>query len=560
MNLTVALTGMLPAIVLVSAVLTAAASASLLRLYRRAVLRSMGAHAGTATAPQPPRKSEEPQVARPSPLEVVSAANGFPVTGYAHSGYDRAAQSLRQAAWVYAVGGLVYALVLATPWMVVTEDGFLIGRFLWLVACYAWPIVLALGLLAAISRGEWLAIVGAYFALLSAIGMYGLLRSPDLTAGQLALFWLFANGAETVLLLAFLNRRVRAVGPLVLVFMVAGVTGAFLFIDVARRSDAFLRAIVAVGDAVGLGATALFVLMHVIGFAAFAVLGWWLLRWIGRRYQAKRMSDQSLTLDALWLLFGVLQPITLVFEGWAWIFTGPAAFAVYKLVTRVGFALLQGEDSSELRAPMLLLLRVFSLGRRSERLFDVLSKRWLRAGSIGLIAGPDLVTTAVAPHEFLEFIGGRLSRQFVQGETDLERRLSALDTRPDPDGRFRVNEFFCHADTWQMTMQRLARAAEAVVMDLRSFSRANQGCVYELEQLLAAVALDRVLFVVDASTDRTFLEQTLKDLWQRVPAGSPNRALARPTARLFEAREQSSGMAKRLLTLLFAGERPAAAV
>ena len=38
-------------------------------------------------------------------------------------------------------------------------------------------------------------------------------------------------------------------------------------------------------------------------FAILAVLGWELLPLLGRRYQQKRMSDQSLTLDAMWLIF-----------------------------------------------------------------------------------------------------------------------------------------------------------------------------------------------------------------------------------------------------------------
>ncbi|MGZ8198991.1 MAG: hypothetical protein ACXW2L_20470 [Burkholderiales bacterium] len=50
------------------------------------------------------------------------------------------------------------------------------------------------------------------------------------------------------------------------------------------------------------------------------------------------MRDQSLILDAMWLLFGVVQSITFAFEGWLWAFTGLAAFAVYKVVTRIGFA------------------------------------------------------------------------------------------------------------------------------------------------------------------------------------------------------------------------------
>jgi hypothetical protein len=554
MSLTVALTGMLPAIVLISAALTAVTSAALLWLYRRAVLRSMAAT--TAAAAPPPLGSGARRAAPPPPLEVVGVA----ATSGGSPGYERAAQSLRQAAWVYVAGGLAYALVLSAPWMLVVEGGFALTRLLFMTVVYGWPTALALGLLLATSRGQWLAILGVYFALLAAVGVYALVRNDELTVGQTALFWLIANGAETVLLLAFLNRRVRAVGPLVLAFMLAGVTGAFLLVNLGDASEPLLRAFVTVGSALGLDALGTLVLIHLLGFAVFALLGWWVLRWLGRRYEAKRTSDQRLTFDALWLLFGVGQSISLVFEGWAWIFTGLVGFAAYKLVTWAGFALVGAGKPPQTRPPMLLLLRVFALGRRSERLFDVLAKRWLRAGSIGLIAGPDLVTTVIEPHEFLGFVGGRLARQFVQGEADLDQRLARLDTRPDPDGRYRVNEFFCHADTWQPTMRQLARASQVVLMDLRSFSRTNQGCVYELGELLAAVPLDRVVFVVDASTDRPFLEATLQDLWQRIPAGSPNRAFPAPRARLFEVRGSSAGMLRTLLALLFAGgsEPPAA--
>ena len=51
MNSTVTLTGALPAVVIVSAVLTAMVSAFLLWLYRRAVVRAMTAQAGVAEVP-----------------------------------------------------------------------------------------------------------------------------------------------------------------------------------------------------------------------------------------------------------------------------------------------------------------------------------------------------------------------------------------------------------------------------------------------------------------------------------------------------------------------------
>jgi hypothetical protein len=199
---------------------------------------------------------------------------------------------------------------------------------------------------------------------------------------------------------------------------------------------------------------------------------------------------------------------------------------------------------------MLLLLRVFALGRRSERVFDTVSKWWRHMGSIGLIAGPDLVTSSVEPHEFLSFLGGRLSRRFVQDEADLDRRLAEMDRKADPDTRYRVTEFFCHADTWQMTMRLLAKESTSVLMDLRSFSGANQGCVYELKQLLNTVDLRRIGFLVDETTDLPFLEETLRRLWEGIDAGSPNLEVEAPTVYLFHAGDQSAGSLKALVVML----------
>jgi hypothetical protein len=55
------------------------------------------------------------------------------------------------------------------------------------------------------------------------------------------------------------------------------------------------------------------------------------------------------------------------------------------------------------------------LGKVSQRLFDALDKHWRHVGSIQMIAGPDLATTTVEPHEFLDFLRGRLARRFIDG-------------------------------------------------------------------------------------------------------------------------------------------------
>lgn len=174
-----------------------------------------------------------------------------------------------------------------------------------------------------------------------------------------------------------------------------------------------------------------------------------------------------------------------------------------------------------------------------------------------MIAGPDLVTSTIEAHEFLDFVRGRLDRQFVTGAADLEARMAAIETTRDPDGRYRVNEFFCHADTWQMTMERLASTTDVVLMDVRGFSRTNQGVIFELGRLLDGVPLSRVVLLVDQTTDRAFLETTLQSLWSNLSASSPNQTNRSPIARLFAMDGQSGGELRALLRVLTQVESPA---
>ena len=416
--------------------------------------------------------------------------------------------------------------------------------------------VLAVLLVAAYDRSRRWQVLGVYFGVFAALMAIAVARNPDLGLWQLPLYWVLTNGAESILLMTFLLRPIRAVGPLVLTFLLMVAIGSQTLLSVAAANGAVFRKIAGIGFGLGLSGTGVFFGMILLGIAVFAALGWPLLRWIGRRYEAKKFSDQSITIDSMFLLFAVVQSIGLAFQGALWILTGLVAFAAWKAVALLGFRLTRGRAGPP---RTLLLLRVFRLGKRSEQLFDKLRKHWQSAGSISMIAGPDLVTTTVEPHEFLEFVSGRLGRQFVSGTADLDRRIAAMDTAADPDGRYRINEFFCRANTWQMTMQRVAAASDAVLMDLRSFSPSNQGCLYELGQLLDGVELRRVVFLVDETTDRTFLEAALMRLWGQLSADSPNRHATAPAARLFRIRRQSEQALAGLLGHLLVSTPQAAA-
>jgi len=540
------LPGQLLAILLLATAFTLPVSMGLLRLYRRAVLRSMRARSDSREieSPETSTSPNGPTQAAPE-LVVLDHASSIAVGPAAEGTYSRLLRDPWRAAAIYAAAGLCFAAVMAAAFLI--PIGFSPFRFLSIFWIFAWPVVLTVNLVAAATWRARLATASVYFLVFAVLGAITLIRSPDSSWGQLIALWLIINLPATVLLLVFLNRRIRAVGPLVLAFMTLAVAGSQLALSIVGSDEGLLRSITGLGLAIGLEAVGIFIGLMVLGFIAFGLAGWLTLRWIGHRYERKNISDQSITLDAIWLFLGVAQSISLlIFAGVAWIFSGLLAFVIYKIVVRAGFSLLNREVSTE-ETPELLLLRVFSLGRRSERLFDALATSWRHVGSIRLIAGPDLATTTVEPHEFLDFLGGKLARRFIDGPKALDLRISEADLEPDRDGRFRVNDFFCHDDTWRMVLSRLVSESDAVLMDLRGFSPQNRGVAFEINEIVNVVSLERVVFVVDDTTDERFLHETARRAWDQMRPASPNRASTSGGLRLFRFTGSRGGELRQLL-------------
>ncbi len=127
-----------------------------------------------------------------------------------------------------------------------------------------------------------------------------------------------------------------------------------------------------------------------------------------------------------------------------------------------------------------------------------------------MIAGADLAGRVIDPGDIVTFAGGRLRDQFVRDGADLQRQLEKLGETRDPDGRYRINKFFCTADSWQAAVMALMRRSAVVLMDLRGFTQQNSGCLFELQTLAASRKLDRTLCVVDKTTDIPLLRSILQ--------------------------------------------------
>jgi hypothetical protein len=274
-------------------------------------------------------------------------------------------------------------------------------------------------------------------------------------------------------------------------------------------------------------------------------------RLIGLRYRAKATSDQELFLDGWWAVFTVIQAAIFLIRGGSVVMLASlAAFPAYYLTKRT---LLRLTRAGPPEPVPLLLLRVFGHDRRTERLLDGITRRRRCIGPVNLIAGPDVALRTVDPQDFYGFLSGRLSRAFVKDEADLTARLDALDRDPDPDGRYRINQFFCHQNTWKGVLDQLVQRSAAVLMDLRGFDAARRGCRYELTRLGQHLGAKPVVLLGDASTDRDLVAVLLH---QGQAVRPP---LGRPTARhayLLNAPPRSGPRLLSMATRLLLGAQP----
>jgi hypothetical protein len=464
---------------------------STILLYRRAVARAMqrGASSGSESLPA---RSVTTQLA----IEIVEPRHESDALAM------RASAAMRRLSFVYVGAGCAHAAVVTALQMGFGGIEFLPLRTLALWTIYAWPVVPVIALIAVGQRRAKAMLIAGYFVALAIFdALLTITGRIEGGFGQILLLWLLEMGPPTLLLLCLSNRAWRCVGLIAFLFTLTitlAWAGSFQLLGCAvltTRSPLLLDW--------------MFAIQMAIVIATF-LLAWQMLRWIVRRYTAKRISDQSLTLDSWWLLITFIEMLLLApgLREFTPLLLG--AFAVYKLLVCLGL-----RQPESMAAKPLLLLRVFGHAKRSERLLDEVGQRWRYAGPINLIAGTDLASSNLEPNELIQFWSGRLNDAFIASPEDLEGRLRDLDFKPDHDGRYRVNEFFCHADTWQATVCALVERCSAVLMDLRGFTRANLGCQFELSLLLAMAPLKKLRMLVDQTTDLGTLKELLFALWRK---------------------------------------------
>ena len=490
--------GALAAAVLISfalAMLIAPPVLFFLRFSVRRYMRSRG-RVGPGFAPPPSRVRENAP-----PLHLQNApAPREPMHAEAKSLFARARRARWSATALYLLAGIAAACVLTRGDILAANNPYLgpLGR-LALLATHVWPAILTVSAVAVPSfraKVIGLPIAAAVVVALSAS-----------VVGDAVLVLIFA-GPPTVLLMLAANRWLKTIAPVVALLAMVGSVAFFLAAEAFARTG-------------GTRALATFAAVLGLGMIAVALLV--------RAYERKRFSDLSFQLAFLWTVFS-LWYVALGAAGPTWWY-GFVAIAVYGVLTRLTLPVLRREARQH-RPAALLVLRVFGAPSRSQRLFEEVGTRWRYIGPLHLIAGADSAAANLDLAEAVRYLTWRFRSLYVQDARDLERRMAALDTAPDPDGRYRVNDFFCFEDTWKPAFTRLLAVSDAVLVDLSGFTPRNQGVAFELGQLVARRPLDSFVLMTDDRTDADQLGATLHRLWRELDPSLPNARIATPLIRV----------------------------
>lgn len=167
----------------------------------------------------------------------------------------------------------------------------------------------------------------------------------------------------------------------------------------------------------------------------------------------------------------------------------------------------------------LLALRVFGSSHLNN--FLTLIHDWRYFGTMNRLDGPD--TVGMNSRYFTSFLKGKINDAIVEDEQELANEFRQFSLKPDGDLLFSVNSMQCTNNTWKEAIQKMIDDADVIVLDFSNLNQKRQGISYELKKLVEEVPLQKILLLVDDSTDRNILDNLLQDFISNLPYTSPNR-------------------------------------
>jgi hypothetical protein len=514
----------------VTLIVSAIVSFVLLRSYRRAVLREMQRQAGesltrnNAHEPATNDSSRRPVSSQGTSLDFVELRVDSTRTNTSSVQRFRSDPRALRLSVVYSIAGAAHAVVL-TIFQFASYTDIEVTAFRFFVMWYAnlWLLAPTLALLLARQRSLWRWIAVYLFVGIAVIGSWSAFRrlaygQADIVPLQNVVSYIqftIINAGVPALVIALTSmRRLRPVAPVAIAALLVFGFGSLAFqhllvsmFNLPSIAGGLLEV------ATWIGTQAVLVALFLLASIPVGYFCWRVLQWISGLYESKAFSDWQLLIDS-WYVLWTFEAVQLLASTLGWhSLWALVSFPVFRGIVHAGLKHAQLE-----RIPgannRLLLLRVFGYQKRTEDLFDRVGNSWRFTGNVQMIAGTDLALRTIDPGDIVAFVAGRLRDLFVKQVSDVGQHLEKLHSLRDPDGRFRVNEVFCTDLAWKPALVGLLHNTDLVLMDLRGFSHGRAGCMFELQQLMRLIPLERVFFIIDHTTDVALLKDTLQAAWE----------------------------------------------
>ncbi|WP_411726972.1 hypothetical protein [Methyloglobulus sp.] len=414
------------------------------------------------------------------------------------------------ARWRLRIGVVLIATVLAVIIAYVQQDAYVEDTFSWRRLCMltlvnAWPLVPSIGLLERWSRWKILLVSVSYLLLTSVMVM---LKSTDNQNLGSVLLWLFGEQIPLLVFVFFLTgSKSRAIGPYLLVVFFLLTASSLLGLSALEQvikggPDSWLMDLLL---ATPFNAYVVFILFSMVPWLPAFYPVRYMARRLAEAYRHKVFSEPLYLLSGLWSIALIFQAMTLSHSA------GLSAYGILAawLVIPLSVVLMKPMLHPPYQPPTLLLLRVFRADDGIETLFDSVVERWRYTGNTLMIAGKDLALRNLDPDELFAFLSGHLQDRFISDDARLQQAVQKLDLQADPDGRYRINEFFCFDSTWKLVLATLVDKADSVLMDLRAYTPKREGCTHELTVLATKPHLQKLVILFNKDTDKQAAEQLL---------------------------------------------------
>lgn len=89
-------------------------------------------------------------------------------------------------------------------------------------------------------------------------------------------------------------------------------------------------------------------------------------------------------------------------------------------------------------------------------------------------------------------------------------------------GVFNNYSYFCTDENWRERVKECIDESDAILADLRGFSKKNRGIIEEIQMILERTPIEKVVFMINRKTDVNLFENELSRIWSNLGFDHPN--------------------------------------